>query len=45
MVILLINIDLFLQTKKGREYFEKQNRGSYIFYNVFKYYFASIQFT
>lgn len=42
MVILLINIDLFLQTKKGREYFEKQNRGLYIFYNVFKYYFAFV---
>lgn len=40
MVILLINIDLFLQTKKGREYFEKQNRGSYILYNVFKYAFV-----
>lgn len=42
MVILLINIDLSLQTKKGREYFEKHNRGSYIFYNVFKYYSAFV---
>lgn len=41
MVILLINIDLSLQAKEGREYFVKQNRGSYIFYNVFKYYLYS----
>lgn len=42
MIILLINIDLSLQAKEGREYFVKQNRGSYIFYNVFKYYFAFV---